>query len=241
MEVHIFIDVYFPFLVEENAVKKKQGYIQKITRLFLFLIIIIAIFVTGGVLYQFFATRNDLSKYAPPGKMVPLNDILFHLYCTGSGTPTIILESGAGDYSLGWVRVQPELSEHTRVCSYDRAGFGWSEEGAPPRDSVEIANELLALLDQAGETGPYILVGHSRGGFFVRQLAALIPNEISAIILVDAKSEQESQYLPDEFSAFIDKATSQQNSMCTTFFSFWNCSYFRIHPSHRFTSRSPGN
>lgn len=109
-----------------------------------------------------------------------------HLYCTGKGSPTVILESGYGGSSLDWFEVQPEISKFARVCSYDRAGYGWSDPGPQPRTSAIEAQELHSLLRHAGVPDPYILAGHSLGGFMVRLYAARYPSEVAGIVLIDA-------------------------------------------------------
>ncbi len=101
----------------------------------------------------------------------------------------MILESGLGVPALGWAKVQPEVAKFARVCSYDRAGYGWSEPGPEPRTSLQMVKELKALLDAAGEAGLYVLVGHSFGGFTVRLFTKQYPNEVVAVVLVEASHE----------------------------------------------------
>jgi pimeloyl-ACP methyl ester carboxylesterase len=108
--------------------------------------------------------------------------------CTGSGSPTIILESGLGNDGLIWGGVQPVLAKTTRVCSYDRAGFGWSDALPAPRDADHIAAELHELLLQAKVTGPIVLMGHSIAGIYMRDYATRYPDEIAGIIFVDAST-----------------------------------------------------
>ena len=125
-------------------------------------------------------------RYPPPGRMVDIGGYKLHLNCTGEGSPTVILEAGNGTMSAGWAWIQPELAKTTRVCSYDRAGSAWSETGPEPRDGVHIAQELHALLAKGGVRGPLVLVGHSFGGLYVRQYAALYSSEVAGLVLVDA-------------------------------------------------------
>ena len=124
----------------------------------------------------------------PPGRLVDVDGggFIMHIYCTGEGSPTVVLDAGLGELSLSWARVQEQVSQHTRVCSYDRAGMGWSEEGPKPRTYMKIADELDALLQAAGEQGPYVLVGHSNGAHTVRFFVQNYPTEVAGIVLVDA-------------------------------------------------------
>ena len=121
-----------------------------------------------------------------------------HIDCIGEGSPTVILESGLGDSYISWRRVQPRIAKFTRVCSYDRAGLGYSESSSQPRTSEVIAGELHALLRAAGVAPPYVLVGHSMGGFDVRLYASLYRNEVAGMVLVDASHpDQENRFPPE--------------------------------------------
>src|SRR5690606_17910094 len=101
-----------------------------------------------------------------PGDLVDVGGHSLHIYCQGEGSPTVVLEAGLGDGSINFRALQDRLARHTRTCAYDRAGYGWSEPGPAPRDLATIAAELDALLDGAGEAGPYVLAGHSIGGLY---------------------------------------------------------------------------
>jgi pimeloyl-ACP methyl ester carboxylesterase len=120
--------------------------------------------------------------------MVDVGGYRLHINCTGSGSPTVVLESGWGDSSASWGWVQPEVAKITRVCTYDRAGTGWSEASPQPRTAREYAIELHTLLANANEPGPYVLVGHSMGGFTVLVYAHDYPAEVSGLVLIDAQA-----------------------------------------------------
>ena len=129
---------------------------------------------------------------SPPGRLVDVGPHRLHIHCTGRGSPAVVFESGLGGTSLDWARVQPEVSRLTRACSYDRAGYGWSEAGPEPRDARRIAGELDRLLDSADVPPPYVLVGHSFGGLVVRLLAARAERgAVSGLVLVDATHEHQ--------------------------------------------------
>jgi pimeloyl-ACP methyl ester carboxylesterase len=145
----------------------------------------------------------------PPGRLVEVEGHRLHLLCVGRGRPTVVLEAGISDAFAVWARVQPSLAETTRVCSYDRAGIGYSDPGPPPRTSLTIARELHALLDAAGEPAPYVLVGHSFGGLNVRAFAAEHPSEVAGLVLVDASHEEQVQRFPAEVREQTDLALRQ--------------------------------
>jgi pimeloyl-ACP methyl ester carboxylesterase len=128
----------------------------------------------------------------PPGRLVDdVGDgINMHIYCIGEGSPTIVLDAGLNGGTMSWAKVQEQVSNHTRVCSYDRAGMGWSEPGPKPRTYMKIADELYALLQAAGEQGSYVLVGHSAGAHTVRFFVREYPADVAGIVLVDPAHEK---------------------------------------------------
>ena len=141
-----------------------------------------------GWIYEPLAEAADAKAYPPPGKMVDVGGYRLHLNCTGSGSPTVVIESGLGDSSATWGWVQPEVAKTTRVCTYDRAGMGWSETSPQPRTAREFAKELHTLLAKANEPGPYVLVGHSLGGYTVRVYAHDYPAEVVGVVFVDPQN-----------------------------------------------------
>lgn len=132
-------------------------------------------------------------RFAVPGDMVSIGEHRLHLNCNGEGSPIVIFESGLGGSSLDWVKVQPQVAAFTRACSYDRAGYGWSEPGPRPRDSARISMELESLLVNANEPAPYVFVGHSFGGFSVRLYSHNNPEQVAALVLLDSSHEDQFQ------------------------------------------------
>jgi pimeloyl-ACP methyl ester carboxylesterase len=125
------------------------------------------------------ATANERARFKALGRRVDVGGYRLHLRCNGQGSPTVVLESGSGMSSNEWTLVQPEIAKFTRVCSYDRSGFGWSESG-PLADPVEV---LHALLGNAAVHGPYAIVGHSYGSGLARRFAYRFPNEVKGMVL----------------------------------------------------------
>ena len=148
-----------------------------------------------GASYQAWATNRDLAAHSPPGKLVDVGGHRLHLWCTGSGSPTVILDSGLGGHAFDWGGVQPEVATFTQVCSYDRAGMGYSDAGPRPRTSQQIVRELVALLDKSDVSGRVVLVGASIGGWNVRLFASQHENRVAGLVLVDARHEDQGQQL----------------------------------------------
>ncbi len=128
---------------------------------------------------------------APPGQLVEVGGQLLHLYCTGTGSPSVLLEAGTGDFSIIWALVQPGVSSFARVCSYDRGGYAWSDPGNRPRTFAQLALELHTALERAHIKPPYICVGQSYGGLVVRGFAERYTSEVVGMVLVDAVHEDQ--------------------------------------------------
>ena len=164
---------------------------QRLLRLLAVFSLVLAGLLLLGLISQAVANAVDAARYPAPGKLVDIGGYQLHINCTGSGSPTVILDAGLGGSSLDWSKVQPDVARFTRVCSYDRAGYGWSQTGSGPRTSQQIVTELHALLAQAKINGPYVLVGHSVGGLNMRLYAYRYPAEVAGMVLLDATSEHQ--------------------------------------------------
>jgi pimeloyl-ACP methyl ester carboxylesterase len=125
---------------------------------------------------------------APPGRLVDVGGRRMHLHCSGSGSPTVVIEAGASSFAIDFTLVQREVAKSNRVCSYDRAGSGWSDR-ADSTNRRRIHDDLHELLTRAGEKAPYVIVGASAGGLYVREFQASHPAEIVGMVLIDAASE----------------------------------------------------
>jgi pimeloyl-ACP methyl ester carboxylesterase len=157
------------------------------------LVLVLAI---SGLVYERASQARDLRFYPPCGRLIDIGGYRLHLYCTGAGSPTVILEHGLDGSYLDWRLVQPEIARFARVCSYDRAGYGWSEPSRKPRFPSVMVEELHSLLNQAGEKPPFILVAHSMGAFNAQMYAHRYPSEVAAIVLVDGSNADELMPFP---------------------------------------------
>jgi pimeloyl-ACP methyl ester carboxylesterase len=145
-----------------------------------------ALLVMVGLAYEHRARAGEAALFHPPGELIDLGGYRLHLYCTGTGGPTVILEHGHRATYLDWYLVQPKVAEFNRVCSFDRGGHGWSDLSPRPRVPSAMAEELHTLLRASGERPPYILVGHSFGGLNAIMFAKRFPDEVAGVVLVDS-------------------------------------------------------
>ena len=156
------------------------------TRSFLgHLIVLLAL----GILPVALFAQDSPAGPRPTGELIDIGGYSLHVNVTGRGKPTVVLISGAGDFSFDWGLVQPQISSFSRCVSYDRAGLAWSDLGPTPRTMKQEAFELRSLLQKAGLKGPYVLVGHSIGGLIARTYAGLYPNDVAGMVLVDSTTE----------------------------------------------------
>jgi pimeloyl-ACP methyl ester carboxylesterase len=170
-------------------------------RILLGLLALVLGLAAAGMIYQNIFEARDLRFNPMPGRRVDVGGYKMHINCTGDGSPTVILDSGLGDSYVSWRKVQPQIAKFTRVCSYDRAGMGFSDSSSQPRTSKVIAGELHELLRAAGIAPPYVLVGHSMGGYDVRLYASLYRNEVAGVVLVDASHPDQASRLPLELQS----------------------------------------
>ena len=152
-----------------------------------------------GIAVEHLARWRVAKAFPPPGQLVQVNGRQLHLNCTGVGTPTVILEAGLGvGASMSWAPVQDTIARFTRVCSYDRAGLLWSDPRQGARNAATVASELAALLETAGVASPYVMVGHSFGGLFVRVFTERAPHEVVGVVFVDASHPDQDRRLEEE-------------------------------------------
>jgi pimeloyl-ACP methyl ester carboxylesterase len=157
-----------------------------------------------GASYEVASERRDRQRFPQIGRSVDVGGFALNLNCTGRARPAVILESGLGIPAIGWQLVQPRIAKFATVCSYDRAGYGWSGAGPFPRTSREIATELHTLLKNAHVSPPYVLVGHSFGGFNIRLFNQLYPAEAAAFVFVDSSQEDQD--------SIMSRAMREQNA-----------------------------
>ena len=173
----------------------------RISRIVVLSVVILALVTLGAGA----VAKSNLAKENPaPGQLVDVGGYKLHINCTGEGSPIVILEAGLADSSPSWLTTQPEIAKTTRVCSYDRAGYGWSDPSPHPRTAGWRAKELHTLLVNANVQGPYVLVGHSLGGMLVRVYAHTYPDEVVGMVLVDSMHEEQYERLPGQKDTLPD-------------------------------------
>jgi len=146
---------------------------------------VLALAAVGGG-YQTVQEAVDANAYPMSGQLIDVGDHRLHLHCTGSGSPTVVLQPGGGDFSAVMAWIAPAVTSQTRVCVYDRAGRGWSEPAESPQDATQIAADLHTLLQRGNVPGPYVLAGHSFGGLYILTYADRYPDEVAGMVLVDS-------------------------------------------------------
>ena len=149
-----------------------------------------------GALVQNVSMQRDSATMQMPGALYDVGGLRLHLHCTGTGSPTVVLENSLSGSSPTWARIVEGTAPTTRVCAYDRSGQGWSEDAPAPQDSIATADSLHALLDAAGEDGPYVLAGYSSGGVYAMTFAARYPEQVAGMALLDSASPQQFTVLP---------------------------------------------
>jgi len=164
-------------------------------RIFLFILILIATLVLVLSFYGKMTQSSFVAQYPAPGKLVKVGDHSLHLNCTGEGPATIVFESGGGSWSHDWHNLQAEVEKIAQVCSYDRAGFGWSEKAESPRDFNNMVADLNQLLINGEVEGPYIFVGASLGGALVQLYAQKYPENVAGMLLLDARGKAQMRML----------------------------------------------
>lgn len=156
--------------------------------------VILGMLLAGlGGLYEAAAKAPASAAGPMPGRLVDVGGYRLHLSCAGTGSPTVVLLNGLGETSSQWALLQPAIAAEARVCSYDRAGQGWSEDSTNPADGTHAATDLERLLSAAGESGPFVLAGHSIGGVHALTYTHLYPEDVAGVVLLDSASPHQAQ------------------------------------------------
>jgi pimeloyl-ACP methyl ester carboxylesterase len=188
-------------IIPPAATRRINRVVRWSRRALLGLLALIGGLAAVGAIYQAIATARDRRAYPPPGQMIDTGGYKLHIFCMGQGSPTVILDHVGAGNSAQWALVQPEIAKTTRVCAYDRAGFGWSDPGPAPRDARQNVQELHALLTNAQIAPPYVLVGHSFGGDVARLYAEQYRDQVAGMVLVDPGTLFDTPGVPPEINA----------------------------------------
>jgi pimeloyl-ACP methyl ester carboxylesterase len=160
------------------------------------LLLLLAAALAAGVVYEQIGRRRDRARFPQIGRSVDIGGRTLNIFCSGTGAPPVIFESGGPGPGLEWEAFQPEVAKFTQGCWYDRAGEGWSDLGPFPRTSVAISNDLHELLKRAGVQSPYVFAGASFGGLNSRVYGGLYPDEVAGMVLIDSAHEDELRRAP---------------------------------------------
>ena len=180
-----------------NFSQTKRGFYYWLKRilagLLIFIIVLVSVILAGGAIVR---ARVE-AKYPAPGQLVDVGGYKLHIHCTGNNSPTVIVLAGSGVPSTYYWLIQNGAAESTRVCVYDRAGYAWSEEGNRDLSPLGQVDDLEALLSNADIQPPYILAGHSYGGYIARLYAQAHPDEVAGLVMIDsAHEDQWTNYPP---------------------------------------------
>jgi pimeloyl-ACP methyl ester carboxylesterase len=163
-------------------------------RIFVVLIGLALLMLGAGFIYEQVGRAED-AKHLPRrvGQAIDVGGRTMNLYCSGQGSPIVIFETGGNEPGYSWAHIQPRVAAFTRACWYDRAGVGWSDPPSTPRTSASVVSDLHTILQRAGELPPYVLVGASIGGEYVRIYTARYPAEVAGLVLVDATNPDQQE------------------------------------------------
>ncbi|MBX2997441.1 MAG: alpha/beta hydrolase [Caldilineaceae bacterium] len=181
-----------------NSQTERLGCIGIGLRILIGFVIFLVIIGIVGLIYEAWAEATVKAQFPAPGQIMTVDGRPMHIHCVGNGTPTVILDAGQGGWSSDWAAIMPELSQHSRVCAYDRAGYGWSGSADDERTPQQAADDLAGLLTVAQIESPYLLVGFSHAGLANRLFAAQHADEMAGLILVDPATEYDNEILGAE-------------------------------------------
>jgi len=191
--------------------KKSRKLLKVIGWILLFIPILIILSIPVGAAYQAIATTIEDRLFPPPGTLVEIEGKQMHLFCQGEGSPTVVFESGMGNSGYSFLNIHKQLAGRTRVCLYDRPSLGWSTVDETWYMKDQVSQHLHSILEQAGEKPPYLMVGHSMGGVYIRAFYHLFPDEVVGMVFVDSAHENEMAFYPepegstpDYFSTMMD-------------------------------------
>jgi len=180
-----------------------KNFISKVKQIFKIIGFVLVGLIIFGLIFEQVAELIDKKTLKAPGQLIQVVDHKMHIYCTGeskNGSPTVILEAGGGNIWATWSRIQPKISQFTKVCSYDRSGYGFSEGSKDSRTNLEVVQELELLLRNANVPGPYVLAGHSIGGYYIRLFASRHMDEVKGLVFIDSSHEKQGELLNQPMS-----------------------------------------
>ncbi|MCA9913596.1 MAG: alpha/beta hydrolase [Anaerolineae bacterium] len=193
---------------------KSTGCLVRIGQIAVIIIVLVVLSLFASAFYQQSAAARDREAYVSSDNLVTVDGIEMHIRCEGTGSPTVVFESGAGTPYLNWWEIQEAISQNVRTCVYDRQNIGWSAYTGEMPTPNAVARTLHTLLENAGETAPYVLVGHSLGGVYVREYATLYPDDVVGMVLIDSSHEQQQTRLPQAYTTWAAGAQEPTLNVC---------------------------
>lgn len=188
---------------------------MKILKIIMGLLVVVGLALGTSTVFQQVADGRDRAAYVSAEHIIAVDGVDMYIRCEGTGSPTVVFESGAGTPALTWWEIEGGIRDDVRTCVYDRQNIGWSDYTGETSTPEQVAQTLHTLLTSAGESAPYVLVGHSMGGIYVREYATLYPDEVVGMVLIDASHPQQQVRFPAEYGA-LSNAEMPILKLCRT-------------------------
>ena len=201
---------------------------------------VVVAFVVAGMVYERVSEKRSENRFPRVGRAVDIGGRSLNLFCSGTGHPVVIFESGGGLPGYSWVSIQRQIARRSAACWYDRAGYGWSDPAPGPTTSADTARDLHQLLRNAGMRPPFVLVGHSIGGFHARVYTGMYPNDVAGLVFVDASHEDIDARIP-QARAWIHLSPRLRPALASVLVAMKDTAVLRVlHPPSHITPPPPG-
>lgn len=187
--------------MKQEQQQQKRGCLKTVLKIVVGFIVFVIVLGVIGTIYEQNAEKAFIENNPPLGQLIDVGGRNLHINCTGTGEPTIILDAGQGGWSIDYSDLQAELAETNRVCSYDRAGYGWSDAADDQRRLEDISDDLHTLLEGAEIAQPYVIVAYSFSGLSTRYYYEQYPDEVAGLVLLDPAHEAHADLQPENLAS----------------------------------------